>query len=357
MELTAGTPPLHTFYVYLTSGCNCACRHCWIVPASAGANVLLDPGRLRRAIEEALPLGLRALKWTGGEPTLHPRFAELLALQKEFGLAGRLESNGMLIDARLAGLLGDAGVNGVSVSLDGARPATHDAIRGVVGGFARTCTGVKALVAAGCRPELILTLQRANLGELDDYLALAAELGAGSVKLNVLQPLLRGAELAGRGEALAVSEVLELAQRLHGTSGGGGPVPVVLDVPLAFRPLGALLDGSAGGLCDIAHILGILPGGEYALCGIGSHVDELVMGLAGSISLAEVWCSHPLLTALRRGLPGKLQGICAECLMKAVCRGSCVAANYLTGGSLFAAHWFCRQADERGLFPATRRAT
>jgi len=355
VELTAGVPPLHTFYVYLTSGCNCACRHCWIVPASSGAGIFLDPALLRTAIEEALPLGLQALKWTGGEPTLHPRFPELLALQQEYRLVGRLESNGMLIDAGLAELLRETGTQSISVSLDGAQAATHDTIRGVTGGFARTCAGIRALVGAGYRPELILTLQRANVAELPDYLDLAAELGAGSVKLNVLQPLLRGAELAVHGAALDVLEILELAGLLQERALSADGVPVTLDVPLAFRPLGALLDGEGGGVCDISHILGLLPTGAYALCGIGSHVAELVMGVAGTDALAAVWCRHPLLTELRRGLPEQLQGICGECLMKAACRGSCVAANYQTSGDLFAAHWFCRRAAELGAFPSTRR--
>jgi SynChlorMet cassette radical SAM/SPASM protein ScmF len=356
VELTAATPPLRTFYVYLTSGCNCACRHCWIVPERPGTNAFLAPGALRRAIEQALPLGLQALKWTGGEPTLHPAFAELLALQREFGLGASLETNGLLVDARLAGLLLECGVGSVSVSLDGTQAATHDTIRGVAGAFARTCAGLQALVAAGYRPELIFTLQRRNACEVEGYLALAAELGAGSVKLNVMQPLLRGAELTAQGEALSVAEVLELAGRLEAWRGRVG-IPVILDVPLAFRPLGALCDGSAGGVCDIAHVLGILPGGEYALCGIGSHVSALVMGRVAEVELADVWQAHPLLMKLRHGLPGELRGICGECLMKAACRGSCIAANYQAAGNLFAPHWFCREADERGLFPASRRST
>ena len=357
MAVTATVPPLKTFYVYLTSGCNCACRHCWIVPAAAGHGEFLAPVQLRRAIEQGLTLGLQSLKWTGGEPTLHPQFATMLALQREYGLNASLETNGMLVDPHLAGQLQDAGVESVSVSLDGAQPATHDAIRGVRGGFERTCAGIRALVAAGYRPELILTLQRANVGELEDYPELAAALGAGAVKLNVMQPLLRGAEMIAGGEALGIAEILALGRRLAGEWRERFALPVILDVPLAFRPLGALLDGTAGGVCDIAHILGILPGGAYALCGIGSQISELVMGRIDEVDLARVWRDHPLLQRLRRGLPGELQGICAACLMKAACRGSCVAANYKESGDLFAAHWFCREADRQGFFPVSRRST
>jgi SynChlorMet cassette radical SAM/SPASM protein ScmF len=354
--LTADIPPLQTFYVYLTSGCNCACRHCWIVPKAPGENIVLDPLVLRRAIKQALPLGLQSLKWTGGEPTLHPDLPRLLGTQKEFGLTASLETNGLLVDSQLANLLHDTGVTRVSVSLDGAQAATHDAIRGIVGGFARTCAGIRTLIESGYRPELILTLQRSNVGELDDYLALAVSLGAGSVKLNVMQPLLRGAELAALGESLTVTEVLELARRLEQEWRVRCAVPVILDVPLAFRSLRAFLDGTAGGVCGISHILGLLPNGDYALCGIGSHIGELVMGKVHEVDLAGLWHSHPLLVRLRVGLPGELRGICGVCLMKAACRGSCVAANYHQSADLFAPYWFCQAAADAGLFPASRRA-
>ena len=32
LDLPEGVPPLTTFYLYLTSGCNLRCRHCWIAP-------------------------------------------------------------------------------------------------------------------------------------------------------------------------------------------------------------------------------------------------------------------------------------------------------------------------------------
>ncbi len=96
---------------------------------------MLEPAVLRRAIEQAIPLGLNSLKWTGGEPTLHPKFPEFLSLQKEFKLGGLIETNGMLLSAALVEQIVAAGVTSVSVSLDGAKATTHDSIRGVDGGL------------------------------------------------------------------------------------------------------------------------------------------------------------------------------------------------------------------------------
>jgi SynChlorMet cassette radical SAM/SPASM protein ScmF len=359
MALAGQIPELRTLYLYLTEGCNCACRHCWIVndrqSDSDKSNAILGMDVLRTAIEQARPLGLASLKWTGGEPTLHPNFSEFLQLQHEFGLSGAIETNGMLVTEELADLMMETGINQVSVSLDSADAVIHDAIRGVTGGFNRTVTGIKELVSSGFRPELILTLQRSNNDRLQDFFSIAEQLGAGSVKLNILQPVLRGATLLVEGEALNVEEILGVKAMIEETSEKQLTVPVKLDLPLAFRPLPKIMSGEDDGVCAIHNILGVLPHGKYALCGVGQHVPELSMGDVCSVSLEDIWSSHPVLHYIREGLPKSLKGICSKCLMQSVCKGSCVAANYQLSGDLLDSYWFCEQADALGLFPDSRR--
>jgi len=352
------TPTLNELYVYVTNGCNCACRHCWIVPEDSGnANRpvhFIDPQVFAAAVEEAIPLGLNAIKWTGGEPTIHPDFDKLLGIQKEYGLGGRIETNGMQVTAELAQLLKKCGVTGVSVSLDGASAATHDAIRNVPGGFDRTLTGIDHLVTAGYRPGIIMSLMQINISELETLLDLAVEIGAGDVKLNIVQPTLRGAALHESGDDLSIEAILKLNQRLLNELQPRYELPIFLDVPMAFRPLGRLVDGDGLSSCGILGLLGLLADGHYALCGVGEHVPDLVYGQAGVGRLAELWAWHPLLQELREGLPKKLQGVCGHCLMKKVCLGSCVAMNYQRGQGLMAPYWFCEQAYAENLFPETR---
>jgi hypothetical protein len=50
-------------YVYLTAGCNLACRHCWIAstyqdPAKEASAPFLDLTLLESTIQQARPLGL-----------------------------------------------------------------------------------------------------------------------------------------------------------------------------------------------------------------------------------------------------------------------------------------------------------
>jgi len=351
-------PPLATIYAYVTSGCNCACRHCWIVPdvRSAGSKPRHDLSidDLRAAVEEALPLGLAAIKWTGGEPTVNPNFPDLLRVQAEHGLEGRLETNGMLVDADLARLLRESGVTDVAVSIDGATAETHDAIRGVRGAFERARRGLQHVAEAGIWSQAIFSLMRSNVGELDRFLDLAETLGVRSVKLNVVQPTLRGEEMHAAQETLTIAEYLEIARRLDDLPADSHSFRIFMDVPMAFRSIGDLMSGGIYDACGIKNIIGLLPDGSYALCGIGERMPDLCFGQAGRGELATIWREHPVILALREQLPRGLQGICSRCAMSAACLGGCIAQNYYRTHDLMAPHWFCVDAERDGRFPTTR---
>ena len=212
-------PRLGQLYVYVTDRCNCSCKHCWIVPAASArvgdSGHFLPVEIFEAAVAEATPLGLSTIKWTGGEPTIHPGFPMLLNVQRKHGLTGRLETNGMEVTPRLARLLSASGVTHVSVSLDGALAKTHDAIRGVSGAQVRALRGIRNLVEVGLRPQLIMSVMRENVPELEDLLTLAKEIGASSVKLNLVQPTLRGEDIHNSGQALSVAEWIEVSHRVE----------------------------------------------------------------------------------------------------------------------------------------------
>src|SRR4030065_2458530 len=103
LDLPDGVPPLTSLYLYIAGSCNLACRHCWIAPnylpdSKGGLFVKLE--HVEKAIREAKPLGLRSVKLTGGEPTLHPQFRDIVTLVGEAGLDIILETKGTLIDGR-----------------------------------------------------------------------------------------------------------------------------------------------------------------------------------------------------------------------------------------------------------------
>ena len=357
--LPEGVPPLSTLYLYLTSGCNLRCRHCWIVPSFVGGKA--DPGEcldidlLRRAVGEAKPLGLQSAKLTGGEPLLHPRFVELVDMLTAEGLALTMETNGTLVDEALARHLKEkTNLGFISVSIDGPSAAVHDAFRGVPGSFDAAVRGFRHLVETGYRPQWIMALHRGNVEHVEAVVETAVRLGAGSVKFNPVMPSGRGVAMHERGEALGVEEILRLARFIRGELQQRTPIRLILDTPPALYTVGELLRGRADGLCRIRNILGILGSGEMALCGIGRTVPELCFGNLRDTSVVEVWQSHPTLLRLRRELDGDYPGVCGRCLHARLCLTYCAAQNYQDGGRLMSPSWLCAAAYERGLFPTSR---
>jgi SynChlorMet cassette radical SAM/SPASM protein ScmF len=358
IQLPEGVPPLNTYYVYLTGGCNLACRHCWIAPTfqpNGGTGGHLDYNLFALAIDEGLPLGLNSVKLTGGEPLLHPDFVRMVDLLREKELGLTIETNGTLMTESLARYLKDKSTLGlISVSLDGANSETHDSFRGVKGSFERACQGIRNLVDLNCRPQLIMSVHSGNVEEIESLVRLAESLGAVSVKFNIVQSVGRGHRMSERGEILEIEKLIEMGIWVERALQPQVKIPLLYSWPLAFRTLRRLTIEGSGGFCSVFNLLGILPTGHLAMCGIGTQVPELCYGQLKVDHVADVWSSSPILVEMRHKLPYQLEGVCSKCLFQKMCLGYCVAENYFSEMKLTAPFWFCHQADMKGLFPPSR---
>jgi SynChlorMet cassette radical SAM/SPASM protein ScmF len=352
-----GSWSLNQIYFYLTEGCNLACRHCWLAPrfdADGSAYPTLAVELFETVIREAKPLGLSGVKLTGGEPLLHPQITQLLEIVRREKLNLILETNGVLCTPAMVKEIAQVPNRFISVSVDGADATTHEWVRGVSGCFEKAQQAVRNLAAADTSPQIIMSVMRCNADQVDAVIRMAEELGASSVKFNIIQPTARGERLHTRDETLSIDELIRLGRYVEMELALTTQIQLYFDYPLAFRPLSRIASGNGADTCGILGILGVIPTGQYALCGIGEHVSELVFGEVGEDSLETVWMENKVLQELREGMPSKFDGVCARCLLKHRCLGSCIAQNYYETGSLWAPFWFCHQAEEAGLFPASR---
>ncbi|MBM4284637.1 MAG: SynChlorMet cassette radical SAM/SPASM protein ScmF [Deltaproteobacteria bacterium] len=352
--------PLTQLYFFLTGGCNLRCRHCWIAPhyqETPRPEHSLDFELLQRIIRQAKPLGLSAVKLTGGEPLLHPRIRDILSFLRAENLGLMLETNAVLVTPELARLIAAFPELLVSVSLDSHRAEVHEWVRGREGCFADTLTGIRRLVEAGVTPQIIMTLMRRNRDDVEAIIPFARNLGAVMVKYNIVQPQSRGEHLYETDEALTIPEIVELGRWVELELSRRAPLHLYFHQPPAFQPLSRMIHRGdlSCNACGILNILGVLPDGSWALCGLSEDVPELIFGHAAADPVEEVWRDTPLLRELRRGLPHRLEGVCGDCLQKTICLGSCIAHNYTRTRSLWAPFWFCREAEAAGLFPASRR--
>lgn len=360
-ELNKTVPSLNCIYFYLTEGCNLACRHCWLAPKldKTGHDYPSLPLELFiTAIKEAKPLGLTAVKLTGGEPLMHPDFSEMLETIKSEDLGLTIETNGVLCTPEIAAEIKKAKNIFVSVSLDGSDEETHEWMRGVSGSFNKAIDGIKNLVSAGLRPQVIFSVLKKNMHQVENIVDLAQELGAGSVKFNVVQPTARGEKLHESSDTLNITELVSLGYHIDRNLQPKSKIKLIFSFPKAFTALNAISQGSGCGMCGIFGIIGVIASGHYALCGIGQTVPDLIFGKVGEDPLEKVWKENAIINEIREKLPRQLDGICGRCLMKNSCLGFCIALNYYSSnGDLMAPFWFCRQAEDAGVFPNTRLAS
>ena len=129
----------------LTNACNLRCTFC---PTGNGrmrrAKGLMAERTFHAALSGAGPLEF-VLLFQWGESLLHPRFLDLARAARAHGARTLLTTNATLLDDRRVQAVLDAGVDRVTISVDG-DAATHEAVRGVP--LERTLEGLERLVAA-----------------------------------------------------------------------------------------------------------------------------------------------------------------------------------------------------------------
>jgi cyclic pyranopterin phosphate synthase len=254
--------PLGVLRLSLTARCNLACPYC--LPDGVEPPGLLTLAQRLRVIEAAVALGARSLRLTGGEPLLHPQLEELIRAVQPLRARGlgeiALTSNGVLLSAERARALRAAGLDRITLSLDGTTGAAVARMAGLGDGAAgeRTLAQVLAAIeharAAGFDPaqgglKLNAVIQRgANDDQLLPLAGLARERG---LELRLIEFMDVGNRNGWReAQVLPAAEMVErissrwplepVGRPAHGTANlwryrdGGSGLAVVASVSAPF---------------------------------------------------------------------------------------------------------------------------
>jgi mycofactocin radical SAM maturase len=303
----------------LTYGCNLACVHCL---SSSGRR---DPMELSTAecatvIDDLAAMQVFYVNIGGGEPTLRPDFWELLdhAVERKVGV--KFSTNGSRITRGAASRLAATDYVDVQISIDGADAATNDAIRGA-GSFEVATTAMRHLADAGFGEfKVSVVVTRDNVGQLDDFAAIADTFGA-QLRLTRLRPSGRGADV---WDSLHVTAE---QQRLLYNWLIAHPRVLTGDSFFHLSALGEPLPGL--NLCGAGRVVCLIdPVGDVYACPFVLHDQFKAGSVRGPGGFAEVWRSSPLFLSLREP---ESPGACASCGSYDACRGGCMAAKFFTG--------------------------
>jgi len=170
--------PLRDVRISLTDHCNLRCTYC--MPKDRGglsffpSLEVLSFDEIVRLVAALSALGLRKVKLTGGEPLLRPQLPELVSLLRgsHRDLEINLTTNGILLPP-VASALRAAGLTRITISLDGLRPQSLQAMSGRGDLATRALDGIEAALVAGFTPLKInmVVMRGLNDGDVEDMAA------------------------------------------------------------------------------------------------------------------------------------------------------------------------------------------
>ncbi|MFH1850041.1 MAG: radical SAM protein [archaeon] len=116
--------------ISVTHRCCLKCRHCDIWKIDDGHEEMTSD-EIKTAIRKLRRwLGPFTLNIAGGEPFLRDDMAGIISYASSHDVSVLTTSNGVLIDKKKAAGIVDSGITGISISLEGIKKETHEAIRG-----------------------------------------------------------------------------------------------------------------------------------------------------------------------------------------------------------------------------------
>ena len=291
--MTLPEPPL-AILAELTHRCPLRCPYCSNPVELERASAEMDTAAWCRVLDDAVAMGALQVHFSGGEPTVRQDLEALVAHATDVGLYSNLITSAVLLDEARLGRLHDAGLRHVQVSFQAAEPELADRIGGFKGGHVRKIAVAEAVRRLGLALTVNAVINRQNVDQVDDMIALAVDLGAQRIEIAHVQYY--GWGLKNRAALMptravtdqAIARVRAAEERLKGQLVFDHVVPDYY----ATRPK-ACMNGWG------RRFLNITPSGRVLPC----HAAETIPGLAfqsvRDTPLAEIWREGPAFQAYR----------------------------------------------------------
>lgn len=308
---------IQTAYIEITNRCNLNCQTCY---NSSGLNRVtkeLSPEQVEAIYLRFRAFGMKRMLISGGEPSLHSRFHDVLVLADKYPeLSLGIVTNGTNPDPVLIDALNTRPNMTLQISLDGASEESNQKTRGV-GNFAKVIDFVRQIHMHET-PRLKMVISKYNLEDVEAFYRLALSIGFQPEYAFIYHS--GNAQEGWADKSLTVKDkihVLKLLDRLNKELGGNAFLPLCTSRcpftgELNNLSISIQVDGTMQP-CQTMH------DPRYSIGNAFTTDDETMVGLLDRIAQ----------TARQRMITD--YG-CAKCLLQDACGRGCMAGAQIHTG-------------------------
>ena len=328
-------------YWETTLACGLACRHCRATAQPERNPLELTTEEGYRLLDEITKFGrpYPHLVLTGGDPLNRPDLHDLVRAATERGIGASLAPAATdLLTREVMASLHEAGVQNISLSIDGSDAARHDGFRMVPGTFEKT------LQAAKWAREVGLPIQ-VNTLVTDETLADLPAIYELMLTMDIMRWSLFMLITTGRGSALHEVSPAD-SERLNAWAFSlvkSSPFQIKTTEATHYRRLAIKHMQAAGMSADeilrtsVGRGFGIRDGNGIVFINHDGTVNPsgflpIPLGNVRTSSIVELYRDHEVMLALRN--PEGFKGRCGMCEYGRVCGGSRARAYARTGDPL-----------------------
>ncbi len=254
--------------VSVTDKCNLRCQYC--MPKEGVKRLphdsLLSLEELYRVIAVMAELGVKKVRFTGGEPLVRKNLVKLIAdVRKISGIEEiALTTNGILLGEKACALK-EAGVDRVNVSLDTCDEKTFERITGY-DGYKQVREGILAARAAGMGVKINCVPCRELNGSAWEELALFAKNDGIDVRFIELMPVGCGKNFSGIPSDEVLKQLAERFGEPKPCEGKRGNGPAAYYDFCGFRGKIGVISPMSHKFCEACNRVRLTAEGQLKLC-------------------------------------------------------------------------------------------
>lgn len=187
-EQTDKSSNRRALHILITGRCNSSCAFCFT--REELKEIHFPYSLISEIIKDYYGKGYRIIVLSGGEPTIHPDFLEIVKSAKSTGYEHvKVISNGRMFYYR--GFLEQAikaGLDEAVISVHSHLPSVQDSFAGFKGGFEQTLRGIKNCLQYGLKIRINIVVNNKNVKNLKYSIAFFKDIGVKKIGLLRIMP-------------------------------------------------------------------------------------------------------------------------------------------------------------------------